>query len=260
MLSTVLVAPTSRSASSRIFRPTIVIDTEETQVLVEQTTAVSPERLGEFVGRVSYEELNRINDSAQAGPRAGLTRECATRRGGPRRGGPPTPLPGHSHGPRRSPSTPSRPDWPSAEPHEPMQIERGVEVSELGQSRVSTFGAVHTLTGRDGRDLRLGVRPAVRRRLSGCLSAARRPRRRRGRSPGGPGPRPSALASRHQVLVRCLRRSRRSQLRDRQPAPSPTLVHRPVCGWITGVFRGSDHRAPGAAKGSGCATPSPSAR
>ena len=61
MLSTVLVAPTSRSALPRIFRPTIVINNDQTQVLVEQTAAVAPERLGEFVGRASHEELTAIN-------------------------------------------------------------------------------------------------------------------------------------------------------------------------------------------------------
>ena len=63
MLSTVLVAPTSRSAPPRIFRPTIVIEDERTQVLVEQTAAVAPERLGAFVGRATYEELAMINDA-----------------------------------------------------------------------------------------------------------------------------------------------------------------------------------------------------
>jgi mRNA interferase MazF len=62
MLSTVLVAPTSRSAPSRIFRPTIMIRDEQTQVLIEQTSAVAPERLGEFVGRVTYDELKALND------------------------------------------------------------------------------------------------------------------------------------------------------------------------------------------------------
>jgi mRNA interferase MazF len=61
MLSTVLVAPTSRSAPPRIFRPTIAIDDEQTQVLIEQTAAVAAERLGDYVGRVSYEELTRID-------------------------------------------------------------------------------------------------------------------------------------------------------------------------------------------------------
>lgn len=62
MLSTVLVAPTSRSAPPRIFRPTIRVNGEQTQVLIEQTSAVAPERLGEFVGRVTYEELVALND------------------------------------------------------------------------------------------------------------------------------------------------------------------------------------------------------
>ena len=62
MLSTVLVAPTSRSAPPRIFRPTITINDEQTQVLIEQTSAVSAERLGDFVGRVNYEELLALND------------------------------------------------------------------------------------------------------------------------------------------------------------------------------------------------------
>jgi mRNA interferase MazF len=63
MLSTLLVAPTSRSAPARSFRPTITINNEETQVLVEQTSAVAPERLGDFVGRVTLDELRGINDA-----------------------------------------------------------------------------------------------------------------------------------------------------------------------------------------------------
>ena len=61
LLSTVLVAPTSRSASPRIFRPTITIGGEATQVLTEQTAAVAPERLGELVGHVSLDELQQID-------------------------------------------------------------------------------------------------------------------------------------------------------------------------------------------------------
>jgi mRNA interferase MazF len=63
MLSTILVAPTSRSAPPRIFRPTIVVEADETQVLIEQTAAVAPERLGELVGHVSHDELTRIDDA-----------------------------------------------------------------------------------------------------------------------------------------------------------------------------------------------------
>jgi mRNA interferase MazF len=43
-----------------MFRPTIVVGEEETQVLVEQTTAVAPERLGDLVGHVSHDELRQI--------------------------------------------------------------------------------------------------------------------------------------------------------------------------------------------------------
>ena len=63
MLSTVLVAPTSRSAQPQSFRPTISIAGEPTQVLVEQTSAVAPERLGVLVGHVSRGELDRIDEA-----------------------------------------------------------------------------------------------------------------------------------------------------------------------------------------------------
>ena len=46
LLSTVLIAPTSKSAQPRIFRPTITLNNKSTQVLIEQTAAVAPERLG----------------------------------------------------------------------------------------------------------------------------------------------------------------------------------------------------------------------
>jgi mRNA interferase MazF len=47
----------------RIFRPTIRMNDEETRVLVEQATAVAPERLGELVGHVSRGELEQINSA-----------------------------------------------------------------------------------------------------------------------------------------------------------------------------------------------------
>jgi mRNA interferase MazF len=61
LLSTLLVAPTSRSAVPQRFRPTVSIEGEDTQVLLEQTSAVSPERLGEAVGHVSRDELESID-------------------------------------------------------------------------------------------------------------------------------------------------------------------------------------------------------
>ena len=60
-LSTVLVSPTSASAPPRSFRPTIEIDGSPTRVLVEQTTAVSPDRLGASVGRLSAAELRDLD-------------------------------------------------------------------------------------------------------------------------------------------------------------------------------------------------------
>jgi mRNA interferase MazF len=61
LLSTVLIAPTSKSAQSRVFRPTITLNNESTQVLIEQTAAVAPERLGPLVGHVGREELDQIS-------------------------------------------------------------------------------------------------------------------------------------------------------------------------------------------------------
>lgn len=60
-LSTLLVSPTSCSAAPRVFRPAIRIGDEKTQVLVEQTAAMDPERLGPLVGRVSRAELDAID-------------------------------------------------------------------------------------------------------------------------------------------------------------------------------------------------------
>jgi len=60
-LSTVLVSPTSSSAPPRSFRPTIVLEGSPTRVLVEQTTAVSPDRLGDSVGRLSAAELRDLD-------------------------------------------------------------------------------------------------------------------------------------------------------------------------------------------------------
>ena len=60
-LSTVLVSQTSRSAPPRSFRPAIEIEGERSRVLVEQTTAVSTDRLGASVGRMSAAELRDLD-------------------------------------------------------------------------------------------------------------------------------------------------------------------------------------------------------
>jgi mRNA interferase MazF len=62
-LSTVLVSPTSASAPPRSFRPTIEIDGTRTRVLVEQTTAIGPDRLGRSVGRLSAGELRDLDEA-----------------------------------------------------------------------------------------------------------------------------------------------------------------------------------------------------
>lgn len=60
-LSTWLVAPTSTSARQTRFRPTIEVDSVQCQVLVEQTAAVAPERLGSVVGHLSHQELIEVD-------------------------------------------------------------------------------------------------------------------------------------------------------------------------------------------------------
>ncbi len=64
-LSTTLVAPTSTGAQPATFRPTIDIDGVATRVIVEQSTAVDPERLGSSLGRLDAGELHAV-DSALA--------------------------------------------------------------------------------------------------------------------------------------------------------------------------------------------------
>ena len=62
-LSTVVVAPTSRSARSATFRPTIELLGNATQVLVEQTTVVDPQRLGDSAGRLEAAEMRAVDDA-----------------------------------------------------------------------------------------------------------------------------------------------------------------------------------------------------
>lgn len=56
-LSTVLVSPTSRSARAATFRPEVEIAGTTTRVLVEQTCAVDPSRLGELAGMLAPDEM-----------------------------------------------------------------------------------------------------------------------------------------------------------------------------------------------------------
>lgn len=62
-LSTLLVSPTSKSARSASFRPTITLAGDETRVLVEQTTVVDPQRLGRPAGRLDPHELRAVDEA-----------------------------------------------------------------------------------------------------------------------------------------------------------------------------------------------------
>jgi mRNA interferase MazF len=60
VLSTWLVAPTSTSARPATFRPAVAVNGDETLVLVEQTSAVDPGRLGPRVGHLGFDELRAV--------------------------------------------------------------------------------------------------------------------------------------------------------------------------------------------------------
>ncbi len=62
-LSTWPVAPTSTSARAASFRPEIELNGQSTRVLVEQTVAVDPQRLGDLAGRLALHELNEVDDA-----------------------------------------------------------------------------------------------------------------------------------------------------------------------------------------------------
>jgi mRNA interferase MazF len=62
-LSTTIVAPTSASARSASFRPTVVLRGRETRILVEQTTVVDPQGLGRSVGRLDAGELRAVDEA-----------------------------------------------------------------------------------------------------------------------------------------------------------------------------------------------------
>jgi mRNA interferase MazF len=62
-LSTVLISPTSTSARAATFRPSIILEKQETRVLVEQTTVVDPQRLGPSAGRLGVAELRSIDEA-----------------------------------------------------------------------------------------------------------------------------------------------------------------------------------------------------
>jgi mRNA interferase MazF len=59
-LSTLLVAPTSRSARPASFRAVVEVAGEPTTVLLDQTSAVDPSRLGPVVGHLRHDEMAAV--------------------------------------------------------------------------------------------------------------------------------------------------------------------------------------------------------
>ena len=62
-LSTVLVAPTSRSALAASFRPEVDIAGQRTRVMVEQMRALDVRRLNDFEGRLSASEMREVDEA-----------------------------------------------------------------------------------------------------------------------------------------------------------------------------------------------------
>jgi mRNA interferase MazF len=65
-LSTWLVAPTTTKSFGSMIHPAVELLGQEVRVLVEQTTAVDPQRLGDFAGRLEPEELMEVNVALRA--------------------------------------------------------------------------------------------------------------------------------------------------------------------------------------------------
>ncbi|HZE04664.1 MAG TPA: type II toxin-antitoxin system PemK/MazF family toxin [Solirubrobacteraceae bacterium] len=64
-LSTVLIAPTSRSAAPATFRPEVRVGEEVTRVLVEQLRVVDLRRLDAVVGRLTPEERRAVDEALE---------------------------------------------------------------------------------------------------------------------------------------------------------------------------------------------------
>lgn len=62
-LSTVLIAPTSRSVLAATFRHEVEIAGEPTRVMVEQLRALDVQRLDEFTGRLSASEIRGVDEA-----------------------------------------------------------------------------------------------------------------------------------------------------------------------------------------------------
>jgi mRNA interferase MazF len=63
VLSTVLVAPTSRSAAPATFRPVVELSRTPTRVLIDQVRALDAQSITGSLGRLSGEELQALDDA-----------------------------------------------------------------------------------------------------------------------------------------------------------------------------------------------------
>jgi mRNA interferase MazF len=62
-LSTVLIAPTSRSAASATFRPSIELEGTPTRVLTDQVRVVDTQAVKSSLGRLSHAEMSAVDDA-----------------------------------------------------------------------------------------------------------------------------------------------------------------------------------------------------
>jgi mRNA interferase MazF len=64
-LSTVLVAPTSRSVLPASFRPEVEVAAERTRVMVEQLRTLDVQRLDRHAGRLSPSEMRDLDEALE---------------------------------------------------------------------------------------------------------------------------------------------------------------------------------------------------
>lgn len=64
-LSTVVIAPTSRSAVAATFRPEVTVGGQPTRVMVEQLRAIDLERLDRLSGRLAATEQRAVDDALE---------------------------------------------------------------------------------------------------------------------------------------------------------------------------------------------------
>lgn len=64
-LSTIVICPTSKSAPPASFHPEVRVADEPTRVMCEMVGAVDARLLGDQMGRLTFDELQSIDDALQ---------------------------------------------------------------------------------------------------------------------------------------------------------------------------------------------------